>query len=348
MSRSPILAPVQRVGLALGLAVLVSSCGPTTTSAGLSASPAAAAQATTTRSSASPTATNAICVGRDPKANVYHPDRLVLINACKTVSGTVVSLRREADGDWHIGLRLDSGQEALLNAKNLGEQGGNLVLEIICANTVTQADAISACATYQNTIPPPIVGAHISAVGPYVLDSTHGWNEIHPVWEITVLASATTTTAPARTTTVSSSATPAQVTGPTTPPVPSGLSTPSPLVTAPIVVASPVLVPTVAATATPAPVSSAPSPTSALTAPTPAPTAAPTTLYSNPWAYNFICCTQILSPPANFCDYFACIASFWNGVGYVIQCQDLTFSKSGGRSGSCSQHGGNYRALLAP
>jgi len=93
--------------------------------------------------------------------------------------------RREADGDWHIGLRLNAGQESLLNAKNVSEQQGNLVAEIVCAVPITQADAVSACASYTNTIPVPAVGAHISVTGPFVLDADHGWNEIHPVWALT-------------------------------------------------------------------------------------------------------------------------------------------------------------------
>lgn len=69
---------------------------------------------------------------------------------------------------------------------------------------------------------------------------------------------------------------------------------------------------------------------------------------TNPWGYNFTCCQLIYSPPSNFCSYFACIDNFWNGVGSVIQCTDGMFSQSGGRSGSCSHHGGNGRALYAP
>jgi hypothetical protein len=68
----------------------------------------------------------------------------------------------------------------------------------------------------------------------------------------------------------------------------------------------------------------------------------------NPWGYDF--CSggaYIYSPPANFCSYFSCIASFWDGVGYVMQCSDGMFSKSGGRQGSCSHHGGNSRPLYA-
>jgi len=69
---------------------------------------------------------------------------------------------------------------------------------------------------------------------------------------------------------------------------------------------------------------------------------------ANPWGYTYCGGTFISAPPANFCSYFNCIATFANGRGYVIECQDLTLSKSGGISGSCSGHGGNLRALYAP
>jgi hypothetical protein len=74
----------------------------------------------------------------------------------------------------------------------------------------------------------------------------------------------------------------------------------------------------------------------------------PTGVNGNPWGYNFECCNFIYSPPAGFCSYFACIPSFWDGNGYVMQCQDAMFSKSGGIQGSCSHHGGNLRPLYAP
>jgi hypothetical protein len=84
--------------------------------------------------------------------------------------------------------------------------------------------------------------------------------------------------------------------------------------------------------------------------PTPKRTTKPkqTGVNGNPWGYNFSCCHDIYSPPSNFCDYFNCIASFWNGRGYVMECSDGMYGKSGGISGSCSHHGGNYRPLLSP
>jgi hypothetical protein len=118
-------------------------------------------------------------------------------------------------------------------------------------------------------------------------------------------------------------------------------------------------------TATPATATPAPA-TPTLTPLTPAPvaavktnapvTAAPKTAApvstcgaaANPWGYTFCGGSFISAPPSNFCSYFSCIASFAGGAGYVMQCGDGMFSKSGGRSGSCSGHGGNSRALYAP
>jgi len=93
--------------------------------------------------------------------------------------------------------------------------------------------------------------------------------------------------------------------------------------------------------------------------PTPAPTATPqpkptpkpkphcVAVNNNPWCYNFQPGNLIYTPPAAFCAYFPCISNFWNGSGYVIECQDGMYSKSGGRSGSCSHHGGNLRPLYS-
>ena len=70
---------------------------------------------------------------------------------------------------------------------------------------------------------------------------------------------------------------------------------------------------------------------------------------ANPWRYNF-CDSNfgkyIHSPPSNFCVYFSCIASFWQFPnGYVTECVDGRYSHSGGISGACSSHGGEWRAL---
>jgi len=106
-----------------------------------------------------------------------------------------------------------------------------------------------------------------------------------------------------------------------------------------------------------APVTAAPTvaliiPSPAVVARTPAPpTAAPANLCGapiNPWNYTFCGGSFITAPPSNFCSYFSCIASFATGRGYVVQCADGMYGKSGGISGSCSGHSGNAKALYAP
>lgn len=84
--------------------------------------------------------------------------------------------------------------------------------------------------------------------------------------------------------------------------------------------------------------------------PTRKPTTAPTVpkgVNQNPWGYSFTPGSYIYNPPGSFCSYFNCISTFWNGKGYVVECQDNTYSKSGGISGSCSHHGGNKAILYA-
>jgi hypothetical protein len=65
----------------------------------------------------------------------------------------------------------------------------------------------------------------------------------------------------------------------------------------------------------------------------------------NPWGYDFTSGRVITAPPSAFCRYFACIANFPQGRGYVVECRDLRYSRSGGIRGACSSHRGVYRPL---
>lgn len=67
---------------------------------------------------------------------------------------------------------------------------------------------------------------------------------------------------------------------------------------------------------------------------------------ANPWHYNY--CgngSLIYSPASSVCSYFACIDNFWNGYGYMTECWDGMVSMSGGISGACSDHGGEWRPV---
>lgn len=103
--------------------------------------------------------------------------------------------------------------------------------------------------------------------------------------------------------------------------------------------------PTPTSTPTPKPAiapTHAPQPTQPPPTPTPCPG-----VNCNPWGYNFNPGNYIYSPPAAFCNYFSCINNFPNGHGYVVECQDGEYSKSGGVQGACSYHGGVMRPLYS-
>src|SRR5881296_4005833 len=118
-------------------------------------------------------------------SHVYNPSRLQIVKSCITASGTVDRVIEEADGDVHLRTNLDQAYSNLTNSANDQYQYGDLVVEIICVNILTQADATAPCQNYTNQIPIPIVGEHIIVTGPYVLDRAHhNWAEIHPVYSL--------------------------------------------------------------------------------------------------------------------------------------------------------------------
>ncbi|TCB90997.1 hypothetical protein E0H26_26280 [Micromonospora zingiberis] len=65
----------------------------------------------------------------------------------------------------------------------------------------------------------------------------------------------------------------------------------------------------------------------------------------NPYGYNFCGGSYIYSPASGVCSYFRCIDNFFNGKGYLIQCNDGMVSMSGGRRGACSYHDGVRRPV---
>jgi len=110
------------------------------------------------------------CRSGSPLAGVYHPERLKVKSRCRVAVGTIETVKPELyDGDIHIELRLDRGQEGLLSSGN-ARVGGNLILEIIPWD--------------RSRVLVPEVGQRIEVVGPWVDDTAHGWNEIHPAWWI--------------------------------------------------------------------------------------------------------------------------------------------------------------------
>jgi len=122
--------------------------------------------------------------------HIYHSYRLHVISQCRTVTGTVKDLTYEPDGDVHV---LVAVSPSLVNQANDAYEDGDLVTEVICYGTVTQADAVAACRGYRNTVTLPAPGDTVRITGSYVLDADHGWMEIHPVSRIAVTGHAAPT-----------------------------------------------------------------------------------------------------------------------------------------------------------
>jgi hypothetical protein len=108
------------------------------------------------------------CRGGPPLAGVYHPQRLIVKSRCGVAVGTVRQVKfEEYDGDVHVDLRVDPGYERLLGDGNT-RVGGNLVVELIPQD--------------RSRVAVPEVGTRVQVIGPWVEDTEHGWNEIHPAW----------------------------------------------------------------------------------------------------------------------------------------------------------------------
>jgi hypothetical protein len=117
---------------------------------------------------------------------VYNPSRLEVIDKCMTATGVIQESSADDDGDQHMLLKLDAGQENLLKKKNMKEKNGFLVIEAVCMNNITNPKVGGACKGYVNHVQLPKVGDHVKVTGSYVIDSHNGWAEIHPISKIEV------------------------------------------------------------------------------------------------------------------------------------------------------------------
>ncbi len=106
-----------------------------------------------------------------------------ILKACQHAEGTVIEVVREPDGDHHIWFTVDKGYEFLLKAGDSVHGVAALLAEITpaCPLNSNPPDAETAAKCPKTTLAIPAAGDHIAVDGPWVFDSNHGWNEIHPV-----------------------------------------------------------------------------------------------------------------------------------------------------------------------
>jgi hypothetical protein len=168
-------------------AVLLTGCASSSSGGQSAATNSPSVTGAHTSSSAAPpakpkarTAGSAVC---PPAARalegVYHPSRLTVLSACKHAAGTVTVVRHEQDGDLHIDVRLDVAYRGLLAPANYSKQHGDLVVEFMARDG--------------GHLPKPSVGDRISLTGAWVDDTQHSWNELHPVWAVSLNGGATHT-----------------------------------------------------------------------------------------------------------------------------------------------------------
>lgn len=129
-------------------------------------------------------ATNAAGCDASLWKHVYNPDRLEVQKDCISVTGTIAERNTDEDGDEHMLLTLDPGQEDLINKRNKKKKDGNLVVEAVCAGPTQLKKVGDTCKDFSNSVYLPQVGEKVRVTGSFVLDGHNGWTEIHPVSRI--------------------------------------------------------------------------------------------------------------------------------------------------------------------
>lgn len=115
---------------------------------------------------------------RRPLLGVYSPQRLRVLRACQWFVGFVARIVRLPDNDVRCDLVPARGYERLLNAANISAQHGQFVAVMIYGQPMQFIR--------------PSIGERIAVFGTWVRDVEHGWNEMHPVWEVQYPDSGTT------------------------------------------------------------------------------------------------------------------------------------------------------------
>jgi hypothetical protein len=130
------------------------------------------------------------CHAGAAEAGVYQPDRLQVLDACAHAEGVVLAVVPEPDGDYHVWIDVGSKYGHLLNGEDHFQGRPALLAEITpdCPLSTNPPNALAASRCARSEIPIPKQGERIAIDGPWVLDTNHGWNEIHPIDTLKVLA----------------------------------------------------------------------------------------------------------------------------------------------------------------
>ncbi|HRI27087.1 MAG TPA: hypothetical protein PK239_03845 [Chitinophagales bacterium] len=119
--------------------------------------------------------------------HIHNPARLIIIEPCVTLTGKVKGVHTSPDGDIHLRIAMDRNTRLPINFYNYIARGGCIVAEIICGKPAKSSKGKISCMGYQNALTIPKRGSSVSITGSYVLDTNHGWREIHPVTKLEIL-----------------------------------------------------------------------------------------------------------------------------------------------------------------
>lgn len=119
---------------------------------------------------------------------MHNPDRLQVLQRCAQAAGTVVDVAHEDDGDYHLWFTPDPAFAYLMNSEDHFQARPAMLAEITpdCPPDSHPADARAASRCPASALAVPVIGEHVSVYGPWVLDTDHGWREIHPVDSIEI------------------------------------------------------------------------------------------------------------------------------------------------------------------
>jgi len=141
--------------------------------------------------------------------HTYSNERLKIYDSCYTITGTINLLLPPTftgDGDYHIYVKVDTQYLWMLNYRDtnysklcegLDSAGYRICItclnvEEVCKGPVTTGGAegaveSNACINFSDTVYLPNTGEYVRATGPFVYDTVHCWNELHPISKMEVI-----------------------------------------------------------------------------------------------------------------------------------------------------------------
>lgn len=141
--------------------------------------------------------------------HTYANQRLKIYDSCYTIRGKIqiyIPPSLNGDGDYHIYVQPDSAYQWMTSYRDTNyvklcegsDSSGYLIcptclnVEEICKGAITDGGAEgtvekAACLNFNDTVYLPNLGEYVQITGPFVYDTVHCWNELHPVSSVSIV-----------------------------------------------------------------------------------------------------------------------------------------------------------------